>query len=163
MNSNVLKTKYIYVCIQQVNLINHHQVEFIWDIMCNIDECAINGSSLDEIMSCNEFRTPLVVVANKTDDWVITTRWSAIDFCIISRIFWLYCLWERTLNIMSADTVSIRLSLGTVCTMNLHQYYSIYRSFVYSSRCVFISAFFLEYVKRTKDSLLKYMCTDRWL
>lgn len=73
-------------------------------------------------MSCKEFRTPLVFVANKTDNWVITTRWSAIDSCIVSKILWPYCLWERTLNIMSADKVSIRLSLGTVWTMNLYQY-----------------------------------------
>lgn len=74
LNSNVIKTKYLYNCIQSLDLMNQHQMELIpipghqvIEENEKADEYAVIGSSLDETMAYNDFQTSLIVVAIKID------------------------------------------------------------------------------------------------
>lgn len=84
LDSIIVKSKYLYDCIQLLELLNY-RVKLIWvtgyfGIEGNekTAECAAVTSFLDET---NEVLAPLV------DDWAlkkVATRWSVIDFLRIS-------------------------------------------------------------------------------
>lgn len=90
-----------------------------YDIESNekADKYTAFGSFLDETMTCKDVLTPLVVVANKIDDWAlrkITSRWSAIETCAISRTLWLLRSHIRTHVLLPFDRVLIRFLAGII-------------------------------------------------
>lgn len=74
MDSNVLKLKCLFNCIQSQGLIDHHGWALGYpsiDDNEKVDECFVNWSSLDETMAYNDIVTPLVVVAYEIDNWTL--------------------------------------------------------------------------------------------
>lgn len=65
----IFNSKCLYDCIRLLELLNHHQVEFILGKEGNkkIDELAISELSLDQTMACNDILTSLALENLKPD------------------------------------------------------------------------------------------------